>query len=557
MRYTTRWFAAAIASGASVVFPVGHRSAVHAQAARRSVLTQHNDRARSGVNGAETVLTRTALTDAVAAQTFGRLYSLPVDGQTYAQPLYVSGVQVGPRTRNLVFVATMHNNVYAFDADDQTRVWAHNFGCKVPFNVARLFWEHFGYNIHDAVGILGTPVVDDDGRFLYFVARIDRNATGQSADPDQAACTPGVTPDVRFVLHKVDVATGTDAAPPREIEAHFSPKTTLDPFLHLQRPGLLMSNGSVYVAFGGYQDTPPWHGWIFRFGAADLALQNTFSVTPTGKEGGIWQAGSGLAADASGDIYFMSGNGTTAPDDNPPNLATAFGQLTPDLQLRHYYSPGNHFWLSLFDLDLGSSGPVLLPDGGVVGGGKEGRLFLLGQPANAADRRLVLRADVQVTPKFGFPFIPPFSAHHIHGAPVVWNQTPERARIFVWGERDYLKRYTYVHTTTSAEISEHATSNLSAPRKGMPGGMLSLTVDGSRAETAVLWASLPLKDDAFVADVPGVLRAVDPDTLQQIWSNESEESYRFAKYCPPTVVDGKVFLATFSDRLDVYGIRPR
>jgi hypothetical protein len=525
-----------------------------AQAPRRAVLTQHNDRARTGVNDTESALTRTKLKDAVVSRNFGKLYTLAVKGQTYAQPLYLPGVQVSARSRNLIFVATMHNNVYAFDTEDQSRVWARNFGCQVPFNVSRLFWEHFGYNIHDAVGILGTPVIDDEGRFLYFVARIDRNASGQNADPDQATCTSGTTTDVRFVLHKVDVATGTDAVAPTEIEAHFSTKATLDPFLHLQRPGLLMANGSVYVAFGGYQDTPPWHGWIFRFAAIDLALQNTFSVTPTGKEGGIWQAGSGLAADNAGDIYFMSGNGTTTPETNPPNLATAFGQLTPELAVRHYFTPGNHFWLSVFDLDLGSSGPVLLPDGGVVGGGKEGKLYFLGQPGDRSARRLNLYADEQVTPRFGFPFIPPFSARHIHGAPVVWNETAERAQIFVWGEHDFLKRYTYAHSPASGQVVARTTSSLRAP-KGMPGGILSLTVDGTHADTALLWASMPLEEDAFVDDVRGVLRAIDPGTLEQLWQNDAEQ-YLFAKYCPPTVVDGKVFLATFSNRLDVYGIKP-
>ena len=182
-------------------------------------------------------------------------------------------------------------------------------------------------------------------------------------------------------------------------------------------------------------------------------------------------------------------------------------------------------------------------------------MYLLGQPPDANERRFALHASVQVTPRFGFPFIPPFSARHIHGAPVVWNQTVDRARIFIWGERDYLKRYTYIHTPTSGEVVERATSNLRAPNNGMPGGILSLTVSGQQADTAVLWASMPLNEDAFVADVAGVLRAVDPDTLQELWNNESEERYLFAKYCPPTVVDGRVFLATFSNRLDVYSVR--
>ena len=99
------------------------------------MLTQHNDRARTGVNDTESALTRTKLKDAVVSRNFGKLYTLAVKGQTYAQPLYLPGVQVSARSRNLIFVATMHNNVYAFDTEDQSRVWARNFGCQVPFNV--------------------------------------------------------------------------------------------------------------------------------------------------------------------------------------------------------------------------------------------------------------------------------------------------------------------------------------------------------------------------------------------------------------------------------------
>ena len=311
----------------------------------------------------------------------------------------------------------------------------------------------------------------------------------------------------------------------------------------------------MYVAFGGYQDTPQWHGWILRFGADDLTTQATFCVTPTGSAGGIWQAGSGLAADAQGDIYFMSGNGTSKPKQTPSNLGTAFGQLSPSLDVRHYYIPGNHFLLNIFDLDLGSSGPVLLRDGGVIGGGKQGRLYALGLPASPTERTFVVRDDVQVTPRFGWPFIPPFSARHIHGAPVVWNRQDDEAWVFVWGERDHLKRYTYAHTPSAAGFKDKKTSSLAAPHTGMPGGTLSLTVNGTERQTAVLWASLPLDMDAFVADVPGILRAIDADTLEELWNNGSEH-YLYAKYCPPTVAGGKVFLATFSGRVDVYGVMP-
>jgi hypothetical protein len=517
-----------------------------------AVRTHHNDVARTGVNNAETSLTRDTVKTTAAAHRFGKLQTLPVRGQVYAQPLYLPGVQVGATQHDLVFVATMRNNVYAYDANNYAKVWARNFGCEVPYNATQLYWDLFGYNIHEAVGILGTPVIDDAGKYLYFVTKIDRHATPQNSDPDTSNCTSSANLDIRFELHKVDVATGMDATAPQPIDVSLSPTAVLTPAIHLQRAALLFANGSIYVAFSGYQDTPRWHGWVVRFDAGDLSITTTFCVTPNGSGGGIWQAGSGLAADSGGNIYFMSGNGTTKP--SKANYGTVFAELSASLGVQHYYAPGNHFWLNLFDLDLGSSGPVLLPNGDVIGGGKQGRLYALGRPTSSSPSPFTLRDDVQVTKRFLLPFFPPFSASHIHGVPVVWNVQSNEAWIFVWGERDKLKRYSYTYTATTGEFKNKKVSPVAAPAMGMPGGSMSLTVNGNQSDTAVLWASLPLKD-AFVHDVPGILRAIDPDTLVELWSNTSE-SYLYAKYCPPTVAGGKVFLATFSNRVDVYGVLP-
>lgn len=518
------------------------------------VRTHHNDHARTGVNSRETWLTRDRVRQSVTANRFGKLATLPVRGQVYAQPLYLPDVPSSTGNRDLVLVATMHNNVYAFNGQNFSRIWARNFGCHVPYDAKPLWWADVGYNIHDAVGIQGTPVVDDRSRYLYFVTKVDRNAAGQNSDPDSANCVSGPAIDIHFELHKVDVLTGLDAAAPKPIDVSLSPKATLNPALHLQRAGLLLANGSVYVAFSGYQDTPRWHGWVMRFDASDLSSMATFCVTPTGSGGGIWQAGSGLAADAQGHVYFMSGNGTTKPNETPPNLGTAFVELSASLDVAHYFIPANHLWLNIFDLDLGSSGPVLLADGGLIGGGKEGRLYGLGPPSSPGQRPFALHHSVQVTQRFGWPFLPPFSARHIHGTPVVWEQTVNDAWVYVWGEGDHLKRYTYKHTRGSGRFTEKKVSALSATRMGMPGGTMSLAVDGTNHGSGILWASLPLMD-AFIKDVHGILRAVDPDTLEELWNNSSEH-YLYAKYCPPTVAGGKVFLATFSDRVDVYGILP-
>lgn len=268
-----------------------------------NVLTQHNDNRRTGANLAETRLT----TLNVNPQRFGKLFERTVDGYVYAQPLYLSNVAVqGQGTRNVVYVATMHNTVFAFDADDpaaSAALWSRSLGPPVPLPDNKVGGQ--GYrDIAVEVGIVSTPVISAQRNALYVVALTKENNV------------------YRHRLHALDVRSGAELfGGPRMISAGVpgagsgsaNGNVQFTSYLQNQRPALLLAGGVVYAAFASYGDNGPYHGWVLGFNADTLQpLANVFNTTADGEQGGIWQAGQGPAADEANNLYFMTGNGTFA-----------------------------------------------------------------------------------------------------------------------------------------------------------------------------------------------------------------------------------------------------
>ena len=263
-----------------------------------AVLTQHNDNARTGANLAETVLNPSN----VKAATFGRVGHAEVDGQVYAQPLYVPGVSFpDPGVRAAVYVATMNNSVYAFDADTLSPLWKTAFGNAVPAQGNPDIAGGVYHDIQGQIGIVATPVASPDHGALYVVtfSRVD----GQC----------------RHELHALDLSSGAEkAGSPRRIEASVAGTgagsaggmVRFQSHLQNQRPALLLTNGRIYIAFASYGDYGDYHGWVLGYDAATLApLPRAANLTPNAIAGGIWQAGQGPAADAQGNVYVLSGNG--------------------------------------------------------------------------------------------------------------------------------------------------------------------------------------------------------------------------------------------------------
>jgi len=547
-----------------------------------NVLTHHNGPDRTGANLLENCLTPSN----VNSKTFGRLFSLTVVGQIYAQPLIVTGLTINGRVRNVLYVATMENHVYAFDADghEAQPLWEKYLGAPLPVSrIPKDIGAALGqFNIEPVVGITSTPAIDITRGRIYVVAKI--------ADPN-VAC-PGIPASKQCpVIYKIfglDLLSGSYEGKASEIQLpkpepqanpcffdQTKPSETDAARINLQRPALLLSHDRIYLGFGSHQDAPcpNYHGMLIEFDADNLTQLNTFTVT-TGKKGGIWQAGNGPAADQDGNIWVLTGNGDFDPG---KQFGSNFVKLSPDLSKQEWFAPADVHRLNedYWDIDLGASGPVLLPGAThqVIGGGKQGRLYLVdtlkpggqqkkGWPRDHTDPPIQFFWAAHRWSLALYSWIPGAMAtgyHHIHGAPAFWGEAApgealKSGTLYVWPERDHLKAFTYQN---GKFVNAPVTGQKAG--LGMPGGMLSISAN--HIQNGIVWAAIPLHDDAWIRIVRGSLRAFQAEPsgnkLKTLWTSycaEPEDSFNFAKYVPPTVANGKVYLATFSNRVNVYGL---
>ena len=397
-------------------------------------------------------------------------------------------------------------------------------------------------------GILGTPVVSDDKSTLYVVGWHDDGPQG-----------------LRYKLHALDMQKGTHRVPPAVIGVASNdpsnpcrPQSPFNPCTHKQRAGLLLTGGVVYAAFGGDGN----RGALFGFDAQTLAQRVFWSPTPSGTNGGIWQSGQAPAADADGNIYLMTGNGTFDANTGGQNYGNSFVKLKlegQNLVVKDWFTPCNFAFLNQLDLDLGSGGAVLLPGTPprIVSGGKEGVLYVV-DPANmgkftpgATDPACNNPNVVQEVKSFDVTMTNGQTHYgNIHGSPVFW-AGPDVARVYAWGENSTLKAYKYRNGRLQ-EVNAPRTSAYRPPH-GMPGGMLALSANGNKAGTGILWAVVPLDGDANQQrGVKGIVLALDAqDVNRTLWTSEQfvdrDRLGLFAKFNPPVVAAGKLFVATYGN----------
>jgi hypothetical protein len=326
------------AAGKNLRGPVTVASALlFSQAQAANVLTQHNDLSRTGANTSETILT----TANVNSANFGKLFADAVDGQVYAQPLYVANLSLPEGTHNVVFVCTENNSVYAFDADTAGITYWH-------VNLGTPFTPSCG-DLTPVVGITGTPVIDSSSGTLYVDTKLE-------SGPSQK-------------LHALDITTGAEKfGGPATVSA-----TAFSASVEHQRPGLLLLNGVVYVSFGSHCDDGAYHGYVLGYNATNLSQVYSFNVTPTGSQGAVWSGGMAPAADTNGNIYIMTANGTF---DGVSNYGESMIKLNGRLSVQDYATPANWSTLNSEDRDFGSGGAVLLPTHYAVGMGKDGNIYL-------------------------------------------------------------------------------------------------------------------------------------------------------------------------------------
>ncbi len=546
---------ALLAAGALLAVSLAH--------AQIDVVTERYDDARTGANLAETTLD----TSNVNVDSFGKLWSYTVSGSVYAQPLYVRNVDIAGGTHNVLYVVTMNDIVYAFDADsgDDTPLLSFDVTSLVPDSIPVPVRDILGFddNIIGNVGIESTPVIDIATNTMYFVARTE--------EPGGSGCTPNNETRCVQRLHAIDIRTleekpGSPVLIGGSVPGNGSGSSggvlTFNPKWHDQRSSLALSNGRVFIAWSSHSDQGPYHGWVMAYDAATLTQTMIWSAAPDGggfNGAGVWMAGRAPSIDADGNVYYITGNGTWDGTTNFGESFVKFG-ATPDAPLLDWFTPNNVDDLNGRDLDLSGSGPIILPGTDlIVGGGKQGVLYLtdtnnLGH-RSAGDMNVVQVIDNNIPPQDGY---------QIKGGPVYWDRDGGLGPwMYIWSDECNTFN-AYKFNGTNFDLPPVSQSSILSPC-GSSGGVLTLSANGSTPGSGIVWSSMPVAGDANSGVHPGMLRAFDADNLQtELWNSETndarDDAGNWPKFSPPTVVNGRVYLGSFpsdgrSDtQVNVYGL---
>jgi hypothetical protein len=494
---------------------------------QHDVLTQHNHNTRSGLNANETLLTPANVT----VSKFGKLFTHAVDGIIVGQPLYASNVLMNDgHVHNVVYVATQHNTVYAFDADgtqgnNASPLWSvslNDGGTSDPISDYGCTGTHY-----TEIGIMGTPVIDPGKTTLYVVAKTLNNSVRN------------------FSLHALDITTGNELlGGPVTITgtAHSGDGAgPFNPIFQMQRPALLLQNGVVYIGFGGNGcDAYDYNGWLFAYNSQMLQQEFAFLVTPNGGKGSIWQGGSGPAADADGYIYLATANGDYDGQGNNDfaDSVLKMGWNGDVLSVLDFFTPYNQLQLKQLDLDLGSSGPLVLPDQPgpyphlLVAGGKEGTLYLINR-----DEMGQFNPDADNIPQS----ITGAVATEIAGVPSYWNNN-----LYMAGDDDYIKQYSLVNGL----LTPQPVSQTTVLFGGAGPASTSITAKGN--SNGILWAIRHTNPALFAFDATNLTNKFY-DSTQALQARD--KLVPVARFVTPTISNGKVYIGGTA-ALEAYGLLP-
>ena len=526
------------------------------------MLTYHNDLSRDGVNAQEYALT----TANVATATFGKLFSCATDGAMYAQPLWVANLPMQGGTHNVIFGATTHDTVYAFDADTNPCV---TYWSKSLLGSGETFVSSSDVGTGDIqpdIGIIGTPVIDAASNTLYVVSKSKTSGTN---------CTPATSCFQR--LHALSLTDGSEKfGGPVNITSTISVPGTGDgssggnvafnTLRENQRSGLVLANGVVYVAWASHGDNGPYHGWVIGFNASTLVIVGTFNANPNGSDSGIWMGGGAPAADASGNLYFLTGNGTFDANSGGSDYgdSTVKMSTTAPFSVAGYFTPADQQNLEGGDTDHGSGGAAILvdqPSGPhqhlMIGGGKEGNFFLLDRDNLGGYGANFNPADSNAVQKFS-------EGNGIFSTAAFFNNA-----LYIAGVGGHLKSFAF-NTPTTGQFNPAQTSQ-SAGTFGFPGATPSVSALGTTK--GILWA---MDNGQYCTQQsPGcgaaVLHAFDATNLAtELWNSSQsagDAAGNAVKFTVPTVANGKVYIGTRGNdtgnggtsipgEIDVYGLKP-
>ena len=525
-----------VAASLTLVVARAHAPATRAANAAQSntaVTTLRNDNAHSGQYTNETVLNQSN----VNQSQFGKRVSYPVDGQLYAQPLYLPGLSVGGGTHNVVFAATENDTVYAFDADATSAgapLWKRSL---LPSGATAVSNTTVSCNdLQPLIGITSTPVIDRSTGTMYVVAYSDEGGT------------------LVYRLHALDVTTGNDKGSPIVITGSVPGSGVggsggtigFDPKHERQRVALVLANGKVYIAFASFCDNAPYHGWIFSYSFNGTSFQqvNIYNDTPNGMQGGIWGGDGALVADPGGNMFYASGNGTFDANTGGVDMGDSFVRLNAALQRQDSFTPFNQACLSQGDQDLGAGGPLLLPAANVlISAGKEGRPYVVSTTSMGgytADPNLVCggtdanRTDIDKVQQE----LPPGTVGSLLSTPAFCNCPSGQFVYFA-----QVNGPTRAFTWSGGKLSTAPTSMTSAN-----GGDPVVSSNGTTSGTAIVWN----------LDFGATLHAYDPTNLTHELYNSGQNASRdglsgFVKFTSVMVTNGQVFVG-LSANLAIFGL---
>ncbi len=500
--------------------------------------TAQYDNARTGANLLEPTLNPRN----VNVNQFGRLATLPVDGDVYAQPLYLPNVEIaGKGTYNVVFIATEHDTVYAFDAaGSATPLWQASF-LKPDKSVTTISSGDVNCPfIQPEIGITSTPVIDPQTHTIFVLARTMEASNGHWV--------------YRQKLHALDLATGSEKfGGPVNIRAQaksgsflgIQSRVDFDPLKENQRAALLLTHGNVYVTWASSCDVGPYYGWVMAYDAHTLAQSGVLNVSPAAGESGIWQSDAGPAADTEGNVYVITGNGKFTAADGGRDFGDSVLKLSltsKGIEIRDYFTPFDEAQLNATDGDFGSGSPVLLPDQPgphphlVLAAGKAAKIYELdrdhlggfhkGDDSNAVQ---VLGAGAQS-----------------FGAPAYWN-----GHVYYFLSHDVLRDYALQRGRLSPEPVAKGPTQFSDPGA-------TPTISADRTRNAIVWVLSSKTWDG--PDQNAILFAYDATSVaRELYNSDQnparDRAGRALRFAIPTVANGRVYVAT-KRRLDVYGLLP-
>jgi len=496
-------------------------------AAQINVTTFHYDNTRTGQNTAESILTPSN----VNSTQFGKLFSVSVDGYVYAQPLYLTKVAIAGGTHNVLYVATEHDSVYAIDADNGAVLWQVSFINPAAGITTASSTDLACNDLVPEVGITSTPVIDPISGTIYVVAKTKENGT--------------------FVqrLHALDVVTHVEKfGGPTTIAATFQGRT-FDPFRQANRPGLLLENGHIIIAWASHCDNGPYQGWMMSYSASTLAQEGVFNteLDPTnGNDGGIWMSGDGVAADANGNLFLATGNGHyNGSTDFGDTIVKLTGPANGAFSVADWFTPFNQSNLNSSDFDLGSGGVLLLPDlpsGSahqqlLVEMGKEGKMYLVDRNNMGKFCSTCTSIDTNIVQEV------PGASNGVWGSPAFWNNT-----VYFGGGRDgaasdHIKAWSF-NANNSGLLS---TSPVSQSSQLFSFPTATPIISANATTNGILWI---LDNSQYASRCCQILYAFNANNLGTVLYNSNQAANSrdvpggAVKFSSPVVANGKVYVGS-------------